>query len=126
MDISSDEGSESDFSDLEILEKKDKPLQQLRNRILKVKYPDGILRCPFGKGKKKKIFKYKDLHQHASGIKALVDKFNVSPIIFDLVEPIWSKFLASIEVFADDRAKEVIKESESQGNVMLDKDFVGI
>ncbi|GKD39011.1 hypothetical protein Tco_1259218 [Tanacetum coccineum] len=35
-------------------------------------------------------------------IKALVDKFNVSPIIFDLVEPIWSKFLASMEVFADD------------------------
>ncbi|GKB32193.1 hypothetical protein Tco_0871594 [Tanacetum coccineum] len=46
--------------------------------------------------------------------KALVDKFNVSPIIFDLVEPIWLKFLASMEVFADDRAKEVIKESESQ------------
>ncbi|GJZ39176.1 TATA box-binding protein-associated factor RNA polymerase I subunit B isoform X1 [Tanacetum coccineum] len=37
-------------------------------------------------------------------IKALVDKFNVSPIILDLV-------------FADDWAKEVIKESESQGEI---------
>ncbi|GJZ50038.1 XH/XS domain-containing protein, partial [Tanacetum coccineum] len=68
MDISSDEGSESDFSDLEILEKKDKPLQQLRNETLKVKYPGGILRCPLCKGKKKQNFKYEDLHQHASGV----------------------------------------------------------
>ncbi|GJX65793.1 TATA box-binding protein-associated factor RNA polymerase I subunit B isoform X1 [Tanacetum coccineum] len=50
-------------------------------------------------------------------IKALVDKFNVSPVILDLVEPIWSKFVASTEVFADDWAKEVIKESESQGEI---------
>ncbi|GJX85487.1 factor of DNA methylation 1-like protein [Tanacetum coccineum] len=68
MDISSDEGSESDFSDSEIQEKKDKPLQQLRNGTLKVKYPHGILRCPFCAGKKKQNFKYKDLHQHASGV----------------------------------------------------------
>ncbi|GJY90060.1 factor of DNA methylation 1-like protein [Tanacetum coccineum] len=68
MDISSDEGSESDFSDSEILEKKDKPLQQQRNGTLKVKYPGGILRCPFCKGKKKQNFKYKDLHQYALGI----------------------------------------------------------
>ena len=47
-------------------------------------------------------------------IKVLVDKFNVSPIILDLVEPIWSKFVASTEVFADDRANEVIMESEAQ------------
>nr|GEV14909.1 retrovirus-related Pol polyprotein from transposon TNT 1-94 [Tanacetum cinerariifolium] len=47
-------------------------------------------------------------------IKALVDKFNVSPAILDLVEPIWSKFVASTEVFADDQAKKVIKESKSK------------
>ncbi|PWA47586.1 XH/XS domain-containing protein [Artemisia annua] len=48
--------------------KKDKPLQQLRNGTLKVKYPHGILRCPFCAGKKKQNFKYKDLHQHALGV----------------------------------------------------------
>nr|GEX99324.1 TATA box-binding protein-associated factor RNA polymerase I subunit B isoform X1 [Tanacetum cinerariifolium] len=47
-------------------------------------------------------------------IKALVDKFNVSPIILDLVEPIWSKFIESTDLFADDWADEVIRESESQ------------
>ncbi|GKC82478.1 TATA box-binding protein-associated factor RNA polymerase I subunit B-like protein isoform X1 [Tanacetum coccineum] len=47
-------------------------------------------------------------------IKTLVDKFNVSPIILDLVEPIWSKFIESTDLFADDWADEVIRESESQ------------
>nr|GEV99455.1 TATA box-binding protein-associated factor RNA polymerase I subunit B [Tanacetum cinerariifolium] len=47
-------------------------------------------------------------------IKALVDKFNVSPVILDLVEPIWSKFVASTEVFADHRATKVIRESKSK------------
>lgn len=66
MDYSS--GEESDFSDTEIAEYKDKPLEQLRNGTYKVKYPNGILRCPFCAGKKKQNFKYKDLHQHASGV----------------------------------------------------------
>lgn len=61
-------GEESDFSDSEIAEYKDKPYQQLRDGTLKVKYPNGILRCPFCAGKKKQNFKYKDLHQHASGV----------------------------------------------------------
>ncbi|KAJ0794939.1 putative XS domain-containing protein [Helianthus annuus] len=66
MDISS--GEESEFSDSEITEYKDKPYEQLRNGTLKVKYPGGIYRCPFCAGKKKQNFKYKDLHQHASGV----------------------------------------------------------
>ncbi|KAL8226115.1 hypothetical protein R6Q57_018672 [Mikania cordata] len=61
-------GEESEFSDSEIAEYKDKPYEQLRNGTLKVKYPNGILRCPFCAGKKKQNFKYKDLHQHASGV----------------------------------------------------------
>ncbi|XP_076950429.1 factor of DNA methylation 1-like [Bidens hawaiensis] len=61
-------GEESEFSDSEIAEYKDKPYQQLRDGTLKVKYPNGILRCPFCAGKKKQNFKYKDLHQHASGV----------------------------------------------------------
>ncbi|PWA62247.1 hypothetical protein CTI12_AA366670 [Artemisia annua] len=47
-------------------------------------------------------------------IKALVDKFNVSPVILDLVEPIWSKFVASTKVFTDDWTDKVINESQSQ------------
>nr|XP_043636580.1 factor of DNA methylation 1-like [Erigeron canadensis] len=65
MDISS--SSDSDISDSDILEYKNKPYEQLRSGKLKVKYPNGILRCPFCAGKKKQNFKYKDLHQHATG-----------------------------------------------------------
>lgn len=61
-------GEESDFSDSEIADYKDKPYEQLRKGALRVKYPNGILRCPFCAGKKKQNFKYKDLHQHASGV----------------------------------------------------------
>lgn len=66
MEYSSDE--ESDISDSEITDYKDKPYQQLKNGTLKVKYPNGTLRCPFCAGKKKQNFKFKELHQHASGV----------------------------------------------------------
>ncbi|GKD93552.1 factor of DNA methylation 1-like protein [Tanacetum coccineum] len=56
-------GEESELSESEIFEYKDKPYEQL-----KVKYPNGILKCPFCAGKKKQNFKHKDLHQHASGV----------------------------------------------------------
>ncbi|PWA90105.1 XH/XS domain-containing protein [Artemisia annua] len=61
-------GEESELSESEIFEYKDKPYEQLRNGTYKVKYPNGILRCPFCAGKKKQNFKHKDLHQHASGV----------------------------------------------------------
>ncbi|XP_071711083.1 TATA box-binding protein-associated factor RNA polymerase I subunit B-like isoform X2 [Rutidosis leptorrhynchoides] len=47
-------------------------------------------------------------------IKALVEKFNVCPIIVGMTEPIWLKFLEKTKLFADDWADEVINESESQ------------
>ncbi|KAI3788384.1 hypothetical protein L2E82_01148 [Cichorium intybus] len=47
-------------------------------------------------------------------VKNLVEKFNVCPIIVDMVEPIWLRFLASTKLFSDDWADEVINESESQ------------
>ncbi|XP_071729397.1 factor of DNA methylation 1-like [Rutidosis leptorrhynchoides] len=61
-------GEDSEISDSEIYDYKDKPYQQLKNGTLKVKYPNDIFRCPFCAGKKKQNFKYKDLHQHASGV----------------------------------------------------------
>jgi hypothetical protein len=46
--------------------------------------------------------------------KALVEKFNVSPLIVGLVGPIWLRYLAFTRVMADEWADEVIHESESQ------------
>ncbi|OWM69571.1 factor of DNA methylation 1-like [Punica granatum] len=66
MDPSSDE--ESDYSDSEIDRHSEKPYEQLQSGVLKVKGPNGTLRCPFCAGKKKQDYKYKDLLQHASGV----------------------------------------------------------
>lgn len=66
MDYSSDE--ESDISESEIVEYKEKPYEQLVAGKYKVKGVNGTLRCPFCAGKKKQDYKYKDLLQHASGV----------------------------------------------------------
>ncbi|KAK2970276.1 hypothetical protein RJ640_021351 [Escallonia rubra] len=65
MDYISDE--ESDISESEISEYKEKPYEQLRFGKYKVKGINGNLRCPFCAGKKKQDYKFKDLLQHASG-----------------------------------------------------------
>ncbi|KAK3021815.1 hypothetical protein RJ639_047170 [Escallonia herrerae] len=65
MDYISDE--ESDISESEISEYKEKPYEQLRFGKYKVKGISGNLRCPFCAGKKKQDYKFKDLLQHASG-----------------------------------------------------------
>ncbi|KDP41984.1 hypothetical protein JCGZ_27002 [Jatropha curcas] len=65
MDHSSEE--ESDISDSEINDYKDKPYEELKSGKYKVKV-NGSLRCPFCAGKKKQDYKYKDLLQHASGV----------------------------------------------------------
>lgn len=59
---------ESDISDSEIKDYKEKPLEELKSGKLKVKFPNGTLRCPFCAGKKKQDYKYKDLLQHATGV----------------------------------------------------------
>ncbi|GKV16845.1 hypothetical protein SLEP1_g27420 [Rubroshorea leprosula] len=65
MDYSS--GDDSDISESEINEYKEKPYEDLRDGTYKVKV-SGNLRCPFCAGKKKQDYKYKDLLQHASGV----------------------------------------------------------
>ncbi|KAK1402079.1 Factor of DNA methylation 1 [Heracleum sosnowskyi] len=65
MDSSSAE--ESEISDSEIFEYKEKPYGLLKSGELKVKGPHGCLRCPFCAGRKKQDYKYKDLLQHATG-----------------------------------------------------------
>lgn len=65
---SSSSDEESDISDSEIKDYKEKPLEDLRSGKFKVKGPNGTLRCPFCAGKKKQDYKYKDLLQHATGV----------------------------------------------------------
>lgn len=66
MGSSSDE--ESDFSDSEINEYKEKPYELLRAGTYKVKGPNGSLRCPFCAGKKKQDYQYNHLLQLAIGV----------------------------------------------------------
>ncbi|XP_076912482.1 TATA box-binding protein-associated factor RNA polymerase I subunit B-like [Bidens hawaiensis] len=47
-------------------------------------------------------------------IKALVEQFNVCPVIVGMIESIWLRFVASTKLFSDDWADEAINESESQ------------
>ncbi|XP_031267017.1 factor of DNA methylation 1-like [Pistacia vera] len=65
MDYSSEEVS--DISDSEINEYIEKPYEELRAGKYKVPV-SGTFRCPFCAGKKKQVYKYKDLLQHASGV----------------------------------------------------------
>ncbi|KAK6912291.1 Factor of DNA methylation 1-5/IDN2, domain XH [Dillenia turbinata] len=66
MEYSSDE--ESDISESEIEEYKDKPYEELKCGKYKVKGLNGTLRCPFCAGKKKQDYRFKDLLQHATGV----------------------------------------------------------
>ncbi|KAM1165971.1 hypothetical protein ACFX2G_025763 [Malus domestica] len=66
MDYSSED--ESDISESEINDYKDKPYERLREGMYMVKCPNGALRCPFCVGKKKQDYKFKELFQHASGV----------------------------------------------------------
>ncbi|XP_076949635.1 TATA box-binding protein-associated factor RNA polymerase I subunit B-like [Bidens hawaiensis] len=47
-------------------------------------------------------------------IKALVEEFNVCPVIVGIVESVWLRFVASTKLFSDDWADDAINESESQ------------
>ncbi|GAB2269536.1 hypothetical protein Dimus_004456 [Dionaea muscipula] len=66
MDCSSDD--ESDISESEIEEYKDKPYEHLQSGKYKVINANGTLRCPFCAGKKKQEYGFKDLLQHSSGV----------------------------------------------------------
>ncbi|CAK9169762.1 unnamed protein product, partial [Ilex paraguariensis] len=77
MVMGSSSGEESDLSELEINEYKEKPYEELRSGRYKVKGPNGTLRCPFCAGKKKHDYKSKGLYAHASGVGK--DSFNRKP-----------------------------------------------
>ncbi|KAL8042915.1 hypothetical protein ABFX02_09G083800 [Erythranthe guttata] len=66
MESSSDE--ESDFSDSEINEYKEKPYELLKAGTHKVRGPNGSFRCPFCAGKKKQDYQFNHLYQHAIGV----------------------------------------------------------
>ncbi|KAL2554880.1 Factor of DNA methylation 5 [Forsythia ovata] len=66
MGSSSDEVS--DISDSEIKEYVEKPFEELKTVVYKVKGPNGTLRCPFCAGKKKQYYQYNHLFQYATGV----------------------------------------------------------
>jgi hypothetical protein len=68
MEHSSSE--DSDISDSDIVEHREKTYAQLRAGKLKVKHGENAFRCPFCPGKKKQDYNLKDLLQHATGIGA--------------------------------------------------------
>lgn len=45
---------------------------------------------------------------------ALIEKFNVSPLIIGLVGPLWLRFLASTRIMADEWANQAVQDSEVQ------------
>nr|CAB3498504.1 unnamed protein product [Digitaria exilis] len=61
---------DSDVSDSDIVEHKEKTYAQLRGGKWKVKHGENAFRCPFCPGKKKQDYNLKDLLQHATGIGA--------------------------------------------------------
>ncbi|TVU46259.1 hypothetical protein EJB05_05784, partial [Eragrostis curvula] len=61
---------ESDVSDSEIMEYKEKTCTQLRSGKIKVKCGQKTFRCPFCPGKMKQAYDLKELLQHAKGIGA--------------------------------------------------------
>ncbi|WVZ59770.1 hypothetical protein U9M48_009869 [Paspalum notatum var. saurae] len=72
MEHSSSE--DSDVSDSDIIEYKDKIYAQLRAGKLKVKHGEKALHCPFCLGKKKQDYNLNDLLQHATGIGAALKR----------------------------------------------------
>ncbi|PIA65420.1 hypothetical protein AQUCO_00100722v1 [Aquilegia coerulea] len=68
MEYNSEDDSE--ISDSEIDEYKDKPYEDLMTGKLRVKNPNSTLRCPFCIGKKKQDYRYNELYQHALGVGA--------------------------------------------------------
>ncbi|KAK5830907.1 hypothetical protein PVK06_014702 [Gossypium arboreum] len=67
-------GEESDLSESEINEYKEKPYEEIRSGKYKLKALSGNLRCPFCVGRKKQD--YKGLLQHASGVASEADEIS--------------------------------------------------
>ncbi|KAG6418000.1 hypothetical protein SASPL_120198 [Salvia splendens] len=59
---------ETDISDSELDEYVDRCYEQLRVESHKVKFSTELFRCPFCPGKKKLVYAFKDLLQHASDV----------------------------------------------------------
>ncbi|KAL6539090.1 hypothetical protein OROGR_011739 [Orobanche gracilis] len=65
--MGSSSSDESDISDSEISEYKEKPYELLKTGTYKIRGPNGTFRCPFCAGKKKQDYQFNHLLQHAIG-----------------------------------------------------------
>ncbi|TKY73106.1 Factor of DNA methylation 1 [Spatholobus suberectus] len=102
MASSSDE--ESDISESEKEDYKEKSYDQLKAGKYKIKNANATLRCPFCEGKKKQTFQFKDLLQHAFGIGRGSSKRRVK---------VKAKHLALAQYLKEDLSNEL--ENNSQG-----------
>lgn len=59
---------ETDISDSELEEYVDRCYEHLRDNTQKVKFSDELFRCPYCPGKKKIVYPYNDLLQHATDV----------------------------------------------------------
>ncbi|CAA3023375.1 INVOLVED IN DE NOVO 2-like [Olea europaea subsp. europaea] len=59
---------ETDISESELDDYVDRCYEQLKNAPKKVQYSDELFRCPYCPGKKKLVYPFKDLFQHASDV----------------------------------------------------------
>ncbi|KAK6163166.1 hypothetical protein DH2020_000030 [Rehmannia glutinosa] len=59
---------ETDISESELDEYVDRCYEQLKDGTQKVKLSDDVYRCPYCPGKKKLVYPFKDLFQHASDV----------------------------------------------------------
>ncbi|KAK7411593.1 hypothetical protein VNO78_03028 [Psophocarpus tetragonolobus] len=105
MGSSSEE--ESEISESEKEEYKEKTYDQLTAGKYKVKNSNGTLRCPFCEGKKKQAFGFKDLLQHASGVGTGSSKRR---------EKIKAKHLALAQYLKEDLSNELDNNDNSQAN----------
>lgn len=66
--MSSSSEDETDISDSELEDYVDQCYELLKDGHVKVQFSDELYRCPYCPGKKKLVYQYKDLLQHASDV----------------------------------------------------------
>uniref|UniRef100_A0A1D1YTF8 Uncharacterized protein n=1 Tax=Anthurium amnicola TaxID=1678845 RepID=A0A1D1YTF8_9ARAE len=70
MDDNYDSEEDSELGESDLDEAEDESYHELKAGNLKIKNPDGTLRCPFCAGKMKQVYRYNDLIQHTTGVGA--------------------------------------------------------